>query len=83
MHIIAQFPSADDEEAYRASQDDNNGTREGGSVSFNHMIVDSKTGQLFVGAVNRLLQLNPDLSLRELVITGKDAHILLACTYMA
>jgi hypothetical protein len=37
---------------------------------FNHLVLDPKTGQIFAGAVNRLLQLDSELRLKELLITG-------------
>lgn len=35
---------------------------------FNHLVVDKNTGRVYIGAVNRLYQLTPDL---ELVISEK------------
>uniref|UniRef100_F6Q5G2 Plexin-B3 n=1 Tax=Ornithorhynchus anatinus TaxID=9258 RepID=F6Q5G2_ORNAN len=40
------------------------------STSFNHLVQDRQTGTLYVGAVNRLYQLRPDLELEEEVPTG-------------
>ncbi|ACY70534.1 plexin A3 isoform X1 [Drosophila virilis] len=36
----------------------------------NHLLVDTVTGRVFVGGVNRLYQLSPDLELHETVKTG-------------
>lgn len=36
----------------------------------NHLVVDTITGRVFVGGVNRLYQLSPDLDIVETVITG-------------
>lgn len=36
----------------------------------NHLVVDKNTGRVFVGAVNRLYQLSPDLSIQAKVVTG-------------
>ncbi|XP_014213293.1 plexin-B [Copidosoma floridanum] len=60
QHIVAQFPAA---------PDTNNATRDE-ELRFNHLVLDPRSGQLYAGAVNRLVQLDPDLRLRELVITG-------------
>ncbi|XP_049953527.1 plexin-A4 isoform X2 [Schistocerca serialis cubense] len=37
---------------------------------FNHLVVDKNTGRVFVGAVNRLYQLSPDLQLVMKDVTG-------------
>ncbi|XP_037069862.1 plexin-A2-like [Pollicipes pollicipes] len=39
---------------------------------FNHMVVDDNTGRVYVGAVNRLYQLSPDLELKISVKTGPE-----------
>ncbi|XP_068154229.1 plexin A3 isoform X1 [Drosophila tropicalis] len=39
-------------------------------TQLNHLLVDSITGRVFVGGVNRLFQLSPDLELHETVRTG-------------
>ena len=36
----------------------------------NHLVVDKNTGRVYVGAVNRLYQLAPDLNLVVKVVTG-------------
>ncbi|KAF4525115.1 hypothetical protein B566_EDAN005057 [Ephemera danica] len=41
-----------------------------GSDKFNHLVVDKNTGRVFVGAVNRLYQLSPELDLVMSEITG-------------
>uniref|UniRef100_A0A1B6HCH7 Sema domain-containing protein n=1 Tax=Homalodisca liturata TaxID=320908 RepID=A0A1B6HCH7_9HEMI len=41
-----------------------------GTEKFNHMVVDKNTGRVFVGAVNRLYQLSPDLELVMSDVTG-------------
>lgn len=37
---------------------------------FNHLVVDKNTGRVFIGAVNRLYQLSPDLELVMSEVTG-------------
>lgn len=37
---------------------------------FNHLVVDKNTGRIFIGAVNKLYQLSPDLELAGTVTTG-------------
>lgn len=39
-------------------------------TNLNHLLVDTITGRVFVGGVNRLYQLSPDLELHETVKTG-------------
>lgn len=39
-------------------------------TKLNHLLVDTITGRVFVGGVNRLYQLSPDLELHETVKTG-------------
>lgn len=39
-------------------------------TKLNHLLVDTVTGRVFVGGVNRLYQLSPDLELHETVKTG-------------
>jgi len=48
---------------------DANATREG-ALRFNHLTVDPSSGRLYAGAVNRLFQLNSNLTLEEYVSTG-------------
>lgn len=43
-----------------------------GTYKFNHMVVDKNTGRVFVGAVNRLYQLSPDLELVMSDVTGPE-----------
>lgn len=45
-----------------------------GSVDFkfNHLVVDKNTGRVFIGAVNRLYQLSPDLELVGAETTGPE-----------
>ncbi|XP_017879466.1 plexin-A4-like, partial [Ceratina calcarata] len=40
----------------------------------NHLVVDKNTGRVYVGAVNRLYQLSPDLSLVVEEVTGPKGH---------
>ena len=67
VHIVAQFPPITEEPSINL---DYNGTGEG-ALRFNHLVLDPQTGQLYAGAVNRLMQLDSELNLKELVITGK------------
>lgn len=67
VHIVAQFPPLAAGQTQRTHLDYN-----ATSLRFNHLVIDPKTGQLFAGAVNRLLQLDSDLKLKENVITGKN-----------
>lgn len=39
-------------------------------TKLNHLVVDTITGRVFVGGINRLYQLSPDLDVVEFVITG-------------
>ncbi|KAH8398904.1 hypothetical protein KR222_005983, partial [Zaprionus bogoriensis] len=39
-------------------------------TKLNHLLIDTITGRVFVGGVNRLYQLSPDLQLHETVVTG-------------
>ncbi|KAJ1526201.1 hypothetical protein ONE63_009360 [Megalurothrips usitatus] len=55
-----------------------------GTERFNHLVVDKNTGRVFIGAVNKLYQLSPDLDLVIAETTGpKDDHpdcsVLLDC----
>ncbi|KAJ8682893.1 hypothetical protein QAD02_018685 [Eretmocerus hayati] len=59
--IVSQFPSSQSLQLLDQTQ---------GPLKFNHLVVDPKTGQLYGGAVNRLLRLDPSLELIELVVTG-------------
>ncbi|KAJ8885501.1 hypothetical protein PR048_011699 [Dryococelus australis] len=43
---------------------------EKGTERFNHLVVDKNTGRVFIGAVNRLYQLSPDLELVIKEVTG-------------
>lgn len=51
---------------------------------FNHLVVDKNTGRVFIGAVNRLYQLSPDLDLVISEVTGpkpdSDECSVLECT---
>lgn len=51
---------------------------------FNHLVVDKNTGRVFIGAVNNLYQLSPDLDLVVKVVTGpkqdSDLCSVLECT---
>ena len=37
---------------------------------FNHLVVDKNTGRVYIGAVNKLYQLSPDLQLNVAAVTG-------------
>ena len=37
---------------------------------FNNLVVDKVTGRVYIGAVNNLYQLSPDLTLTESAVTG-------------
>lgn len=39
-------------------------------TALNHLVVDTITGRVYVGGINRLFQLSPELELHESVITG-------------
>ncbi|XP_055858315.1 plexin-A4 isoform X1 [Episyrphus balteatus] len=39
-------------------------------TTLNHLVVDTITGRVYVGGINRLFQLSPELELHESVITG-------------
>lgn len=67
-HIVAQFSSIEGQR-HGFYPLDPNATREG-ALRLNHLTIDPETGQLYVGAVNRLLQLDSNLNLEELVSTG-------------
>jgi plexin A len=43
---------------------------ETGTERFNHLVVDKNTGLVFIGAVNHLHQLSPDLALVMSEVTG-------------
>lgn len=51
---------------------------------FNHLVVDKNTGRVYIGAVNHLYQLSPDLDLVIRVVTGpkqdSDLCSVLECT---
>lgn len=47
-----------------------NSSDEVGTGKFNHMVVDKNTGRVYVGAVNKLYQLSPDLELVMNEVTG-------------
>lgn len=51
---------------------------------FNHLVVDKNTGRVYIGAVNNLYQLSPDLDLVVKVVTGpkqdSDLCSVLECT---
>ncbi|XP_047364074.1 plexin-B [Vespa velutina] len=67
-HITAQFP-AEESQQYGFYALDPNTTREG-ALRFNHLAIDPMTKRLYIGAVNRLLQLDSNLKLEEHVSTG-------------
>lgn len=68
-HIIAQFPTGNGQRYGHLSLDANV-TREG-ALRFNHLAIDSSTGRLYGGAINRLFQLDSNLKLEEYVSTGR------------
>ncbi|XP_059062852.1 plexin A3-like [Achroia grisella] len=47
---------------------------------FNHLVVDRNTGRVYVGAVNKIYQLSPDLEVAQSIVTGpvNDSAI---CTF--
>ncbi|XP_066584060.1 plexin-A4 [Prorops nasuta] len=47
----------------------------------NHLVVDKNTGRIYVGAVNRLYQLSPDLNLAVMEMTGPQSDST-ACTML-
>ena len=57
-HVFAQFPPATD------SENDSHVLR------FTHLVVDRSTGRVYVGAVNRLFQLDAGLRVEETAVTG-------------
>lgn len=67
-HVIAQFPVGNGQR-YGYFSLDVNATREG-VLRFNHLAIDSSTGRLYGGAINRLFQLDSNLKLEEYVSTG-------------
>ncbi|XP_015599759.1 plexin-B [Cephus cinctus] len=67
-HVVAQFPLPVGQR-YELYPLDPNTTREG-ALRFNHLTIDPSTGRLYAGAVNRLVQLDSNLRLEELVSTG-------------
>lgn len=68
-HILAQFP-AENGQQYGHFPLEANTTREG-ALRFNHLTIDPSAGRLYVGAVNRLFQLDSNLKLEEHVSTGQ------------
>ncbi|CAH1783846.1 unnamed protein product [Owenia fusiformis] len=42
------------------------------SVTFNHMAIDENTGKVYIGGINRLYQLQNDLSLEVDIVTGPE-----------
>lgn len=76
QHVIAQFPKNDRQQQSTYADYNGTTTREAG-FRFNHLVLDQRTGQLFGGAVNRLVQLDADLKLIELASTGKKKIIFL------
>ena len=50
-------------------------------IKFNHLTVDKNTGNIYVGAVNRLYQLYPDLESAVAEITGPEvrSHLIIIC----
>lgn len=67
-HVVARFPSL--HHRIELNRLDPNFTREG-TVRFNHLTIDPTTGRLYAGAINRLLQLDKNLQLEEIVSTGE------------
>ncbi|XP_058804816.1 LOW QUALITY PROTEIN: plexin-B [Phymastichus coffea] len=67
QHIVARYPGSDDDQLTVYA--DYNTTRED-SLRFNHLLLEPASGNLLVGAVNRLVQLDADLRPLQLVITG-------------
>lgn len=59
--VIATVSDASSSDIVRTFNDKN-------VEKFNHLVVDKNTGRVYIGAVNRLYQLTPDL---ELVIAEK------------
>lgn len=68
-HVVAQYPSHGEE--YQKSYLDQNGTSKEVKMHFNHLVIDPRSGQIYVSAINKLLQLDADLRLRATVKTGK------------
>ncbi|XP_014222817.2 plexin-B isoform X2 [Trichogramma pretiosum] len=73
--VVGQFPServrAGQKQLDMGSSSSSSGNSTGpGPLRFNHLVLDSKTGQLFAGAVNRLIKLDANLELEEVVVTG-------------
>ncbi|XP_063990960.1 plexin-B [Diachasmimorpha longicaudata] len=66
-HVVARFPSL--HHRLELSRRDPNFTHEG-PLRFNHLTIDPATGRLYAGAINRLLQLDKNLQLEEIVSTG-------------
>ncbi|XP_066586668.1 plexin-B [Prorops nasuta] len=67
-HIVAQFPIGKNL-SYGLCPSHPNASKEC-LLEFNHLAIDTKTGRLYAGAVNRLLQLSSNLRLEEYVSTG-------------
>ncbi|XP_034935883.1 plexin-B [Chelonus insularis] len=67
LHIVARFPPETERSDFNKLN--LNSTREG-PLRFNHLTIDPSTGRLYAGAVNRLLQLDANLKLEQLVSTG-------------
>lgn len=76
-HITAQFPGEDSQQ-YGFYALDPNTTREG-ALRFNHLAIDPMTKRLYIGAVNRLLQLDSNLKLEEHVSTGQFLYNVSSC----
>lgn len=68
-HVVAQFP-VENGQRYGHFPLDANVTREG-ALRFNHLATDPSTGRLYVGAINRLFQLDFNLKVEEYVSTGR------------
>lgn len=49
--------------------------------AMNHLVIDKNTGRVYVGAVNRLYQLSPDLDLTVKVVTGPKGDSV-DCSYL-
>lgn len=81
QHVIAQFPPSPSSPEGRkiipvvyssvaSNTSSGDSSSSVGGFRFNHLVLDPKTGQLYAGAVNRLLQLKSDLTLVEQLVTG-------------
>eukprot|EP00096_Caligus_rogercresseyi_P001343 TRINITY_DN1211_c0_g2_i1.p1 TRINITY_DN1211_c0_g2~~TRINITY_DN1211_c0_g2_i1.p1 ORF type:complete len:1044 (+),score=347.68 TRINITY_DN1211_c0_g2_i1:181-3132(+) len=67
--LVGRSSSQDIVARFSASEEDKEDL-DGGPGSFNHLVVDKVTGRVYVGGVNRLYQLNLDLSRPLRVVTG-------------